>query len=397
MAVTRGMLIWLALAPAILMGGPKVLKVGPDQKYETPSAAFAAAADGDIVEIDAAGAYVGNVCSIVRSRLTIRGVSGRPKMQAGGKAAEGKAIWVIKGADTVVENIEFTGAAVAERNGAGIRQEGRNLTVRNCFFHHNENGILTTQTAGDVRVEHSEFGWNGHGDGYSHNIYVGATASFTLFASYMHHSAGGNLVKSRALSNSITYNRLSSENGNSSWELDLPNGGQALVMGNVIQQGTESVNEHMVSFGSEGARAGSRMLFTFNTVVNSRPNGRVFLKAADAVIELSNNLFAGQMEINLGGAALPKGNVLDPAMRFTNAGGYEYGLAAGSAAIDAAAEAGVWRDRPAIPEWQYAHPTCLQARMAVGPPDAGAYEAGVAQGEPVCGLVATRPGRPYRQ
>lgn len=139
------------------------------------------------------------------------------------------------------------------------------------------------------------------------------------------------------------------------------------------------------------------MLFTFNTVVNTRPNGRVFLKAADAAVEIRNNLFAGQLDVNMGGAPLPKGNVLDPGMRFTNAAGHEYRLAPGSAAIDASDEAGVWQERPAMPDWQYAHTACQQVRTAVGRPDAGAYEAGVAAGEPVCGMASSRQGRPNRQ
>ena len=63
-------------------------------------------------------------------------------MKADGAAAEGKAIWVIKGNNTRVANIEFSGAKVRDKNGAGIRQEGINLTVMGCYFHDNENGIL---------------------------------------------------------------------------------------------------------------------------------------------------------------------------------------------------------------------------------------------------------------
>lgn len=386
-------LICLALTASSLMAAPKVRRVGPGQKYETPCAAFQAVSDTDIIEIDAGGTYSGDVCAITRNRLTIRGMNGRPKIQAGGKSAEGKAIWVIKGANTTIENIEFTGAAVESRNGAGIRQEGRNLTVLNCYFHHNENGILTTHLAGSISVEHSEFGWNGYGDGYSHNIYVGGTDSFTLHASYMHHAVGGNVVKSRAAVNNITYNRLSSEDGKSSWELDLPNGGQALVLGNIIQQGAESVNEHMVSFGTEGARPNSRMVFAGNTVVNLRANGRVFMKAAGTVIEARNNLFAGNLEINLGGQALPKGNVLDPSMRFVNAAGFDFTPSAGSPAIDAAGETVIWNDRPAAPEVQYAHPTCVQTRTPAGPVDSGAIEAGSAPVTPVCGVTRPAFGR----
>jgi hypothetical protein len=387
-------LMCLALAPMLLVAAPVIRKVGPGEKYKTPCAAIQDAADGDTIEIDARGVYAGDVCAIGKNRLTLRGVNGRPKLDAAGKSAAGKGIWVIQGADAVVENIEFTGAAVGDRNGAGIRQEGWNLTVRNCYFHHNENGILTTHNAGDVRVEHSEFGWNGHGDGYSHNIYVGGTASFRLYASYMHHSRGGNVVKTRAAINNITYNRISSENGNTSWELDLPNGGQALVLGNIIQQGSESVNEHMVSFGTEGARAGSRMLFAHNTVVNTRPNGRVFLKAAGTVIDVLNNLFAGQLDVNLGGAALPAGNVMDGEMKFVDAGSHNYALAAGSPAIDATTSD--WLGQPVQARRQYVHPMCVQVRTSVGPTDAGAFEYGMAAAAPVCSASQSTPARPNK-
>ena len=70
------------------------------------------------------------------------------KLDAAGQASQGKAIWVIQGDDTTVESVVFTGAAVVDKNGAGIRQEGKNLTVRRCYFHDNEDGILAGDKAG---------------------------------------------------------------------------------------------------------------------------------------------------------------------------------------------------------------------------------------------------------
>jgi hypothetical protein len=158
-----------------------MLAVGPGKPYTAPCAAFAAAAPGDTIEIDAAGVYSGDVCSIATDRLTIRGVNGRPRIDAGGRSAQSKAIWVIKANDTVIHNVEFTGAAVPSKNGAGIRQEGRNLTVRNCYFHHNEDGILTGSSPDShVLIEFTEFAYNGAGDGYSHNFYIGHVGRFTL-------------------------------------------------------------------------------------------------------------------------------------------------------------------------------------------------------------------------
>ncbi len=58
----------------------------------------------------------------------------------------------------VVENIEFSGATVPDQNGAGIRQQGDNLTVRHCYFHGNEDGILGGGgVASEVLIEYSEY------------------------------------------------------------------------------------------------------------------------------------------------------------------------------------------------------------------------------------------------
>ena len=120
-----------------------ILEVGPGQPFAKPCAAIAAAANNDTIRIDAAGNYAGDVCAWSKNGLSLVGVNGRPRIDAAGQHAQGKAIWVIAGADTTVENLEFSGASVPDGNGAGIRQEGRNLTVRHAYFHHNENGILS--------------------------------------------------------------------------------------------------------------------------------------------------------------------------------------------------------------------------------------------------------------
>lgn len=126
--------------------------------------------------------------------LTIRGVRGRPHLKANGAHAQGKGIWVIQGRNTTVENIVFSGARVPDQNGAGIRQDGVGLTVRNCYFHDNQNGILGGGGDGDVVIEYSEFAANGHGDGQSHNIYIRRVKSFTLRGSYLHHARVGHNV-----------------------------------------------------------------------------------------------------------------------------------------------------------------------------------------------------------
>ncbi len=194
-------LVAALLSPAPPADAARVLKVGPGQKYRTPCAAFAVARDGDRVTIDAAGSksYRGDVCAITADRLRIRGVHGRPRIRAAGANAEGKAIWVVKGDDTVITNVAMSGARVPDRNGAAIRQEGTDLTLKRVHIHDNEMGLLAGDNAeSDIRIIRSRFSDNGFGDGYSHNIYVNHVRSLTMAYSHSTRSVVGHLVKSRA-------------------------------------------------------------------------------------------------------------------------------------------------------------------------------------------------------
>ena len=119
--------------------GRRVLKVGPDQQLRRPSDAARVAQDNDIIEIES-GRYVGDVALWQQSGLLLRGVNGRPHLDSQGHTAQEQGIWVFRGNDIVVENIEFSGARARTRNGSGIRFFGRNLTVRDSYFH-------TTRTA----------------------------------------------------------------------------------------------------------------------------------------------------------------------------------------------------------------------------------------------------------
>ena len=80
-----------------------------------------------------------------------------PKLDADGQYILGKGIWVLAGNNITVESIEFFGATVPDHNGAGIRLDGVGMNVQRCFFHDNENGILTSNPyAGEIIIEHSE-------------------------------------------------------------------------------------------------------------------------------------------------------------------------------------------------------------------------------------------------
>ena len=97
--------------------GRRVLKVGPDQPLKRPSDAARVAQDNDIIEIEA-GRYVGDVAFWTQNGLLLRGVNGRPHLDSQGRTAQDQGIWVFRGNDIVVENIEFSGARSRGRNGS---------------------------------------------------------------------------------------------------------------------------------------------------------------------------------------------------------------------------------------------------------------------------------------
>src|SRR5262249_2182496 len=181
----------LTLNPA----APAVLRVGPGQIYSRPCQAIAAATDGVTIQIDATGSYMGDVCAITANNLTLKGVNGRPKIDAGGLNALGKGTWVVSGNNTTIDTVEFTGAIAAGNNAAGVRLDGQHLAVLNSYFHDNQAGLLTSANpASQVVVLNSEFNHNGSGDGATHNLHVNSAARLTLQYSYSHNAVAGNLV-----------------------------------------------------------------------------------------------------------------------------------------------------------------------------------------------------------
>ena len=363
-----------------LAAAADTLQVGPGQAYATPCAAIAAAGAGDLILIDAAGSYDGDVCAWSTNGLTLRGVNGRPAIDAAGNHAQGKAIWVIAGNDTTIENIELSGCRVPDANGAGIRQEGVNLTVRHAYFHDNENGILSGARAGStITIEYSEFAHNGAGDGYSHNLYIGHVDRLVFRHNWSHGAVVGHLLKSRAAENVIAYNRLTGEAGGSeSYEINLPNGGLSYVIGNLIEQPPTSQNGAMLDYLSEGfgQNTDDRLFVVNNTFVNNRGSG-TFLQigaAAATPVIARNNIFHGGGTPSSQASTLLDHNYIGSGALFVDAANHDYRLLAGAAVIDAGTAPGSGAGQSLSPARVYVHPTAGADRPAQGAIDIGAYE-----------------------
>ena len=377
----------ILLLPAIASAA--ILTVGPGQQYATPCAALAAAVDGDTVQIQAA-LYTGDVCAFSQNNLTIQGVNGRPHIDAGKNSAQNKGIWVPYGSNLVVDNIEFSGATSTSKNGAGIRASGVNWTVRHCYFHDNQEGILESNIAGsNILIEYTEFDHNGYRDGMSHNVYIGHSAQLTFQFNYSHNSIVGHLLKTRAAVNYILYNRITGESGTGSYEIDIPNGGTSYVIGNLIQQGTASQNSTILTYLEEGVNAGNPGMDVYvvnNSFVNNKSSGTfVFLGTADTVpAVIKNNIFNGAGTLtNQSGAVLANNFSGDPL--FVNAANFDYHLQASSPAIDAGANPGSANGFSLTPIYEYVHPACGEGRNIAGAAiDIGAYEFGGAGAPLTC-------------
>lgn len=383
-------------------GWAATLRVGPNESIRSVAEAARLARDGDVVEIVAAN-YNGDVAVWSQAHLTIRGVGGRPVLSAEGQSAEGKGIWVVRGVDVLIENIVFRGARVPDRNGSGIRHERGRLTVRNCLFDANEMGILAAN--GDSQtliVENSEFS---HGvplpkPRLSHLLYAGRIARLEVRGSYFHHGLVGHLLKSRARFSLIEYNRLTDESGGqASYELDFPDGGVAVLIGNLIQQSATTENERMISFGAEGLYYERNGIFlSSNTLVDALPAGGEFLAvwSPERVTLMSfNNLLVsacsgwrcvgGQLrpgEHRARGRQSSSSEVVFPAESGNRhvagadmnpgmmASGYRTMLEGGHPTIAPASVDGI----SLVPHAEYAHPARTRARPGGRPAVPGAFQ-----------------------
>ena len=341
--------------------------------FTSVSAAAKFAQDGDIVEF-ATTTYRDDGAIWPQNNLTLRGVGGRAHMEGG--AVAGKGIWVIQGNNVTVENIEFSNAAVSDRNGAGIRLEGMGLTVRNCIFRDNENGILTNNNPNsEVVIENSEFSGNGDGSGQSHNLYIGKIKSFTLRGSSSHHARVGHNVKSRAQTNYILYNRIMDEaKGTASYAVDLPDGGIAYLIGNLIQQGPLNENYGIVSFGAEKLKNEINEIYLVNnTIVNDASNG-VFLYAAPGTreVKLINNVYAGPGQLPAGKSM--SANVRVEKKELMDTVNYDYRLKPNATAIGVGVDPGSANGFSLLPEYEYENKMSLRPREKSKTIDAGAYQ-----------------------
>ena len=243
--------LWLA-APAAW--AQSTWLVGPAGSTLTLDDALRQAKDGDTIEL-LSGEYAGGLL-LDNRRLTLRGVAGgkQPIIQGDGKPSGHAALWTVRGGQVTVQNLEFRGARAADGSGAGLRQEGGDLSVLNCTFFDNEHGLFSINDAkAQLRIEASAFGRAPKVvGGLAHLLNVGRIAKLHVTGTRFQQGFEGHLLKTRARENFIGYNFIhDGTRGGASYEIDIANGGLATVIGNIIGQGANTQNPVMVAYGSE--------------------------------------------------------------------------------------------------------------------------------------------------
>lgn len=254
------------------------LTVGPGMQYATIAKAVAASHDGDVIDVQV-GSY-NNDWLQINDSITIQAVGGLVTMQATVAPPNNKGIVIVGDAthapNVTINGIKLTGAKISPgqgNNGAGIRYQNGNLTLNNDIITANQDGLLATPYVahtGTIIVNNSTFTANGAGDGQSHNVYVNNISQFTFEDSVSIGAYVGHDIKSRADNTSILNSTIGDgTSGTASYEIDLPNGGNAIIQGNTIQQGAASQNPVIISYGEEGGiLPGSTLTVSDNTIMN---------------------------------------------------------------------------------------------------------------------------------
>ncbi|MGD8326140.1 MAG: right-handed parallel beta-helix repeat-containing protein [Sphingomonadales bacterium] len=249
-----------------------IIEVGQDKAIKTIAEAARIAQDNSIIFIDA-GTY--KECAVWKqNNISIHGLSERGRQVIiEDQVCQGKAIFVVKGRNVSISNITFQNARALQRNGAGIRAEGANLTIKNCAFINNENGILTlSRGEGRITIEGSYFERNGASmNGQTHGAYIGQWDELIVRDSTFLLTHIGHHLKSRAKLTVVENSKFTDGiDGTASYHIDIPNGGDVIIRNNIFQKGPKTDNRTAaIAIGFERSSNETKSLLIENNKFHS--------------------------------------------------------------------------------------------------------------------------------
>ncbi len=304
------------LTSALTLAPANILTVGPGQEYATLAQAAAVVQSGDTIEVQA-GTYTNDFATF-NGNVTIEGVGGTATFVATEAPPNDKGILDVTG-NITIDNLAFMGASIPAAlggNGAGIRYESGNLVLNHDSFIGNQDGLLANpDPAGSITINASYFADNGSGTGYTHNLYVNEVGTLFINGSTFTAAQVGHEIKSRALNTIITNNTIvDGPSGTASYGIDLPNGGNATIVGNLIEKGPNSENPTMISAGEEGSvYANSALTIADNTLLNdlASPASLAVMNDTGSLAEIAGNAIFGLSSAQIvSGPAMVANNTL---------------------------------------------------------------------------------------
>ena len=337
------LVLFLSLVPA---ASARTYSVGPDQDYKTPiTVPWDELAAGDVVEIHPSDQpyrvkWVLCVAGTAERPIVVRGLRDadgkRPVIEAedaitpprlvynGGSRSLLKIGMASVPADTMPEHITLeglhfrgaregtlyygrTGRGAYVGNAAGLFiEKGRHITVRDCRFTDNGNGIFVAAQSAHLTFENCEIEGNGNvGSIYEHNVYTSSVGiEFAgCYLGPLAEGARGNNLKDRSAG--LVVRNCWIEGGNR--QLDLvdaedapwlsrePSYRETWVVGNVLVEFEPRLNNQLIHYGGDSGREAGyrkgRLRLWHNTIISKRPKATVLrLSTGDETADLRRNI-----------------------------------------------------------------------------------------------------------
>lgn len=256
-----------------------------------------AASSGDTIRlID--GTY--RECAIIPSGKNGLKILGSNGTYVRDVICNGHGIFEVKSENVTIENIECSGASNTS-NGSCVWLVSGSITLRNVYFHDNEEGMITGNSVpGTILVENSRFERNGFNSGLSHGVYVGEGADNFIIrnSTFLSPKGSGVLIKSRAKRTTIEGSTIAALNGKGGRIIDIANGGFLTIRNNVIEARNDSGNRNTISIALERRKnryhsLGSNLIEN-NWIICDRINGcDIFDSLSEFSIDVKNNKLVG--------------------------------------------------------------------------------------------------------
>ena len=263
----------------------------PTASSETPvfslAAEIAQARDGEIILVPAGEYDIRDVK--VRRSITLAGATDGETVFFASKPVAKGLLNPMPGVSLTVRNVTFRNAASPDQNGAGIRHDGLDLTIRDCRFINNENGVLSTgDDTGAVTITGSAFIDNGFGDGYSHGLYVVRANQLTIDESRFIGTRIGHHVKSLAQETQISNSVFDDAKGGSSYAIDASRGGAVSIIDNHIIHAATSENAAIFNYDLTRGGEATSLIISGNRIDNHRRHA-ILLRNPTAVTPVFEN------------------------------------------------------------------------------------------------------------